>query len=617
MLSTMRKGVSSIFSKILLLLLVLSFGLWGIGDMLRNSGSTSVARVGSARISPQEFNERLARIKAQMQNLPADMIDSPMMRTQVLQGMVQQLLLLQEAEKLGVKADDKTIARIIRNNPEFQNGKGQFNENAFLLFLNNNRVSETGYIQSLRQDIEAATVLQTIDLPASLHFATLSNTLDAAKRQARTADVYIIPPVTTPVTAPSDETLKGFYASIEHDYMQPEERSIGYVTIETAALDKHLAGGITEEAVKDRYAAEKDSLGTPEKRDVLQYLLKDEATAKDVAQALRKGENVGKLGAKVTEMKAVAQSSLPKTASEKVFTLKTGTISDPFETSFGWHVFKIERIIPADVPSLEKAHDRIREMLVIEAREDVLNDLTAKFEDAIAAGDSLEKAAKQLDIPASTAAVTTTNKDVPEGDAKNSREYALKTGFGLSEGEVSGFQPADKEYIAVITQSITPETPKPLESVKADVLKRYNESERVRLSAERASRVTTLLTGSTDPQALVTKEKLVRRSFGPVTLGQALSATKDTAGFPPQLLRHLFDVKLGELTPPARLADGSWALAKVVKITQSTAPAASNSAPSGELTATLTNAVYANYLRDLTGRYPVHVNEALLKGTAE
>ena len=56
MLDSMRKAASGWVAKLLLSLLVLSFGVWGVSSsMLTSSGPRSVIEVGNATVSPVEF----------------------------------------------------------------------------------------------------------------------------------------------------------------------------------------------------------------------------------------------------------------------------------------------------------------------------------------------------------------------------------------------------------------------------------------------------------------------------------------------------------------------------------------------------------------------------------
>ncbi|HSK39177.1 MAG TPA: SurA N-terminal domain-containing protein, partial [Arenibaculum sp.] len=51
MLQALRSKVGSWVVKILFVLLIASFGVWGVGDVFRGQVSTTVAEVGDAEIS--------------------------------------------------------------------------------------------------------------------------------------------------------------------------------------------------------------------------------------------------------------------------------------------------------------------------------------------------------------------------------------------------------------------------------------------------------------------------------------------------------------------------------------------------------------------------------------
>ncbi len=624
MLSTMRKGVSTIFAKALMILLVLSFALWGVGDMIRQGGTQSVAKVGDSRISPQEFNERMARAKAQMQGMPEEMLNSSMMRTQVLQGMVQQLLLLQESNRIGLKINDDIIAQVIRENPQFQDKNGSFSEIRFLSFLQNNRVSEAGFIATIRNDVESASVLQTLDMPESLQFQTLNNVLALAKRQSRSADIFIIPQTKIEKKEPSDKALNALYETIKADYMVPETRSISYIVADVTAINAAISKNISEEAIADRYAAEKDALGKPETRDVMQYLFADKKSAKAAAAALAGGstdsviaKDFGLKNGKPVVMNAITADALPDAVSAIVFDAPEKGFTPPVKTDFGWNVYKITSVTKRTVPSLESSKETIRTLLFNEEKESALHDISYKIEDALAAGDTIEAAVKSLGYDAKTFTITADKSKRTQGEAKSLEAYVINTGFALAESEFSGFQEYGKAYVAVTVGSITPETAKPLNDVRTQVLSRFHESELTRISAEHAAATAAALRTSKDPVAVASKSGVSVRSLGPVRLAEALASTKDVGGIPSELRRRLFETDLGDMTTPVQMPNGSWALAKVTKITQDTDFADTASPISRELTPALNNTVYANYLRHLTTLYPVDVNEELLNGSAE
>src|SRR5262245_21287818 len=57
MLDSMRRGVSNIFTKFLLALLIVAFAIWGIGDVWRRTSQGALATVGGTEITSDEFRQ--------------------------------------------------------------------------------------------------------------------------------------------------------------------------------------------------------------------------------------------------------------------------------------------------------------------------------------------------------------------------------------------------------------------------------------------------------------------------------------------------------------------------------------------------------------------------------
>ena len=61
MLNIIRNLVKSIFGKLLLLVMVASFAVWGMGDLLSSGDSGLVAKVGNQKITINDFYNQFQR----------------------------------------------------------------------------------------------------------------------------------------------------------------------------------------------------------------------------------------------------------------------------------------------------------------------------------------------------------------------------------------------------------------------------------------------------------------------------------------------------------------------------------------------------------------------------
>ena len=109
MITKIRSIAKGIGSKILMGLLVLTFGVWGVGDMLRRGGSSvSVASVGDASIPVQEYAQGVYRETEKLKSIFGDKFTPEMAKNfgtpqRVLQQLIDKQLLIQEARAIGLR----------------------------------------------------------------------------------------------------------------------------------------------------------------------------------------------------------------------------------------------------------------------------------------------------------------------------------------------------------------------------------------------------------------------------------------------------------------------------------------------------------------------------------
>ena len=101
---------------------------------------------------------------------------------------------------------------------------------------------------------------------------------------------------------------------------------------------------------------------------------------------------------------------------EAIFALAEGEVSQPVESPFGWHLFRLTEILPEEVVPLAEARDEIaRELALAEARER-LPDFATQLDDELAAGLSLAEAAAAVGLEAKSVAALDARGNDPEGE---------------------------------------------------------------------------------------------------------------------------------------------------------------------------------------------------------
>lgn len=113
----------------------------------------------------------------------------------------------------------------------------------------------------------------------------------------------------------------------------------------------------SEDEVRARYEASKDRYVYPEKRQVRQIVVADEATARAVSTRIASGEDFTAVAKAVSIdsrtkdngglVGVVAKNALPQVVGDVAFSQASGQVSMPFKSDLGWYIVKTELIAPA------------------------------------------------------------------------------------------------------------------------------------------------------------------------------------------------------------------------------------------------------------------------------
>src|SRR5438045_4746247 len=146
MLRGMRKASSNWLGKAIMAVvmgvLIVSFGFWGIAYIFRGFGQSTLAKVGGTKISINEFRQiytdRLQQISRQFgRPLTPDQARAFGLDRQVLQQTIAEAALDEEARRLGLGQSDEQIRQVIMNDPNFKGVGGNFDANRFQAMIRN------------------------------------------------------------------------------------------------------------------------------------------------------------------------------------------------------------------------------------------------------------------------------------------------------------------------------------------------------------------------------------------------------------------------------------------------------------------------------------------------
>ena len=618
LLRSMRKGF---FSALFLALLVLGgvslvFTDWN-GMFKGGTSKTDVAKVDGTPIKISEFNSRVTRV-LHSQQVSADAAYQMGLINNILMQDILAILMKKDAASLGIRIEDRIIAEQIKATIAPYKKDGESDKDTLKRVLEMQGLNEKMLIASMRDELTSK-ILQSTLATANTAPRALIDDLYAAQHQSRTVELAFFPnAAVTLSTAPSDKDLESYYQTIAAGYMVPETRDITLAYLDTSKIAKTKA---SDTDVKTAYDENASRYNLPESATIEQSLISDAAKAKAVAEAVKAGQKMDAAVMSATgDKKAYAgetsltKDGLPEDIATPVFTGKAGDVIGPVKSALGYHVIKLVKITPAHPADFDSVKEKIRKELNDEKAGNAIFDVTNAIEDRLANGEKFETIAQQYPL-------TLVSLPRMRKDSKAPKEYThdaesfekiLAKAFATAEASASELTDVTATtLVSVRVDKIHQAAAKPFADVKADVLKKWT-------SDQKTERNLLATQGKVDELNTSDAGKDSAAAFAalkPVTI-KALTRKGD-ASVPKDILPNIMSAEKGKFVMIAsRDKDGLY-IARVQTVSLPSANDAKADSKAGDFSkqvaADLSSSGLMGYMGYLQNKYPVTINDNLLK----
>jgi peptidyl-prolyl cis-trans isomerase D len=490
MLTALRKQAKSWVVKALLLILVLSFAIWGIGDIFYgNPAEEEVANIGSSEITTGELNDAFNRSVANLQRQFGGQFTREQaiglgVLQQTLQEQISQRLLALEAEEMGIWIDDDTLRRLITEDPNFQRA-GRFDRFRFDQILRATGLSEQGYLEAMRADLARNALTSGITAGATVPDAQVDAIYDYRNEERRGRYIKIANADIEEIDDPSDEALDAIYKENEPQFTAPEYRSLTFVTIEPEDLLDEVE--IADEDIQLAYDERAGQYITPERRAVQQLLAPDEEAAEKANALIEDGKDFAAVAEELdsvsfTDLGDVTEAGMPAGIGAEAFKINEGEVTDPVQSPFGLHLFKVTAITPEDVTPLDDVKEDLRRQLALIEAEDLLPNVQTQLDDELAAGSNVADAATAVGLAVKTVEAVDSQGLDQSGEPVSSLEGwfgLLTTAFDSTQDSIPLVEETDDgAYYVVEVNDITEPRLKEIDEVREDVVALYEEGQR-------------------------------------------------------------------------------------------------------------------------------------------
>lgn len=412
----MRKASSNWLGKtvmsVMFGVLIISFGVWGIADIFKGFGQSSLAKIGKTEITTEQFRnlftDKLQQIGRRFgRPLTTEQARQFGLDRQVLQEVISDAALDETARRMGLGQSDADIVRAISSDPTFKGLDGKFDHERFVQTIRQAGYTEQRFIAeqrrvAMRRQL-TGTVVAGIEPPK-----TQVEALVRFQNEQRSANyIKLTAAQAGTIAPPSPEALATYFDERKQLFRAPEYRKIAVLTLTPDELAKTIT--VSDEDAKKVFEQRRERYATPEKRQVFQIPFPNADEAKAARERIAAGtsfEDIAKerkLTTADTDLGNVAKASIGDSAiADAAFALAPDTVSQPVKGTLITALLKVTKVEPGTNPTYESVAPTIKREIALERARAQMQDLHNKIEDERGGGSNIAEAAQKLGLKATT-----------------------------------------------------------------------------------------------------------------------------------------------------------------------------------------------------------------------
>ena len=487
---------------VLLGLIAISFGIWGIGDIFRGFGQSTVAKVGSTEIRVDQFRQsyqdRLQQISRQVgRPVTPDQARALGIDRQMLAQVIAETVLDERARALKLGLTEQEVARRVMDDPNFRGLSGQFDRSRFEFVIRQVGYTEARYLAEQRRSLLRQQLVGTVGGELAPPKAA-AEALNRYRNEQRSIDFVSLDRAQAgEIADPTPDVLAKYFEERKVLFRAPEYRKVLLVTLTPAELASAVE--ISDADIKKGYEERKARYVTAERRHLQQIVFPNIEEAKSAADRIAKGTTFAALAAERglkdpnIDLGTMAQSAMvDRAVADAAFALKQGEVSVPVEGRFGIVLVHVVKVEPTSTKPLDEVAADLKKDVAAERSASELIKIHDSIEDERLGGATLDDIAKKLNLKTRT--IEAIDRSGQGLDGKPVAD--LPQGVDLSGAVFRADQGSDNDPLQIPQRGghvwydvieIKPARDRPLEEVKDQLVTRWRDdqiAERLKAKAD-------------------------------------------------------------------------------------------------------------------------------------
>ena len=581
MLKVIREHSRSFLIKGILWMVVISFILtiflvWGRGREGLSGSSNAVAMVGGVEISAELFlrlyKVNLNRLQQSISGSIEQQWLQQLAASQTLNDLVNEEVIIQEAISRGLVVSPEEIRDlIVEKYPVFQQEGKFIGQDRYLEILQAYRISPSEFEEAIRRELYLQKFNSLVIDGVALSEAELKEEFYRQREMVKINYLFFQPASFTELIEPTEKELDEYYKANQEEYREPERRRIAYIQIEPDRLSREVE--VSEREVQRYYQTHLEDFMVPVQRRARHILFKVPTSAtpeeeenirkkaEEVLNRARVGEDFAELAKDYSEDETTAQTGgdlgyfsrgrMVKELDDVLFSMQINDISDLIRTNFGYHIVQLTEIQRAHYQPLSDAEvrERIEKIILTQKSQQRAEELAKTVYQEASSGDDLNAPGKRYALEVKESGFFAKEEQI-EGLGR--LPTLTESVFSLKVGEVS--QPILTSRGHLVFQLVEKKDSyiPPVEEVKAQVIKDFEEKGGKELAKRRAEEVHEFLGESPDLLAVAEQQNIEPQSPRPFKRGEPVEGL----GRVPEVEKRAFAMEVGEVSEVVAIDKG-------------------------------------------------------------